>query len=230
MRDEVLQTRRDREGAVDAPSAEHSPRSLTVAARQDPAPCIYHNAHDGAAAAEPIAAPPLATMLTRHILRDGEIVILTLKPSIWFILFSWMRFCAIVLILMIAIQIFYQYAQAPYRARVYIEVGILVLAGRVMWAVLQWMSRLYILTDLRILILSGVFNAEIFDCPLRKVGRTRIVRTMKDRPLNLGSIEIIPFDENLPIGMWQTIPRPKEVHQQMLSAISRAKQGPGACA
>src|SRR5207249_3939708 len=59
-------TSRDREGAL----GQRTHRSLMVAARQTPSRCIYHNAHDGAgaAAAEPIAAPPLATMLTRHIL------------------------------------------------------------------------------------------------------------------------------------------------------------------
>jgi hypothetical protein len=188
-------------------------------------PLACHNGNE-AAAADGIAAaaPSLATMLTRHLVRDGEIILLTLKPSIWFILFTAMRFCAIVLIVMIGVQILMY--QAPYRARVFVEVGALLIAGRVMWAVLQWMSRLYILTDMRILILSGIFVADIFDCPLRKVGRTRIVRTMKDRPLNLGAIEIIPFDETMPIGMWQTISRPREVHQQIVAAINRAKQGP----
>jgi len=193
-------------------------------AKKTSTPLACHNGNDAAAAADGIAAPPLATMLTRHLIRDGEVILLTLKPSIWFILFTAMRFCAIVLILMIAVQLLMY--QAPYRARVFLEVGALLIAGRVMWAVLQWMSRLYILTDMRILILSGIFVADIFDCPLRKVGRTRIVWTMKERPLNLGSIEIIPFDETLPIGMWQTIPRPREVHQQVVAAINRAKQGP----
>jgi hypothetical protein len=187
-------------------------------------PLVCHNGTEGAAAAEGVAAPPLATMLTRHLIRDGELILLTLKPSIWYILFTSLRFCAVVLMVMIGVELL-EY-QTPYRARVFIEVGILMIAGRVMWAVLMWMSRLYILTDMRILILSGVFNAEIFDCPLRKIARTRIVRTMKDRPLNLGSIEIIPLDENLPIGMWQTISNPKHIHQQVLAAISRAKQGP----
>src|SRR5688572_30052761 len=58
----------------------------------------------GAAAAEERRAlfPSLATLLAGHLLRDGEVVLLILKPSAWFILFSVMRFVAAVSIAVIA--------------------------------------------------------------------------------------------------------------------------------
>jgi len=47
--------------------------------------------------------------------------------------------------------------------------GMLILvAARLMWAIQQWTARLYVLTDMRILRIAGVFNVSIFDCPLRK--------------------------------------------------------------
>ena len=54
--------------------------------------CIPHsalsaNATEGAAA-QPMAVHPMATMLSRSILQDGEIIILTLKPSLLYIPFS----------------------------------------------------------------------------------------------------------------------------------------------
>ena len=70
--------------------------------------------------------------------------------------------------------------------------AIFLLAGRIMWAVLQWMGRLYVLTDMRIVRLSGVFNVEIFDCALRKVATTRLTRTFREKLWRLGSIEIQP--------------------------------------
>src|SRR5690242_10387444 len=57
---------------------------------------------EGAATAEAPAATSLAVLLTRHVLRDDELVILLLKPSIWFIPLSSMRFAAAVLILLFA--------------------------------------------------------------------------------------------------------------------------------
>jgi hypothetical protein len=195
--------------------------------RRDSVPTLLPSESAAAAAtpADVVAAPPLATMLTRHILRDGELIVLTLKPSVWYIPFSSLRFCAVVLIVMIAAQILNE--QLSFHVRTVMELGALALAGRLMWALLQWMSRLYILTDLRVVALSGIFTADIFDCPLRKIARVRIVSTMKERPLNVGSIEIIPFDDSYPVGIWQMVPRPREVHKVIVSTMNRAKQGAG---
>ena len=181
-------------------------------------------ASEGAAtaAARPASSTSLATLLASHILRDGEIVLLILKPSIWFILLSSLRFIAVALIVTIAAKVFNQHA-GPYRG--YAELGTSVIVGRLMWATLVWMGRLYILTDMRILSISGVFNVEVFDCPLRKVARTRLIRGFEDRIVGVGSIEIIPQDESYPIGLWQTVARPKLVREQIIATIKRAKQG-----
>jgi hypothetical protein len=171
----------------------------------------------------PTTTAPLAALLTRHILRDGEIILLILKPSILFVVLSMLRFAAVVLIVMLASRLFDE--QFPGHPRTTVEIGIFVLAGRLMWSVLQWMSVLYILTDMRIVRLSGVFQLNIFDCPLRKVARTRILYTVRERIFRLGSIEIIPSDEQLPIGVWQTVSRPAAVNDQIVAAVNHAKQG-----
>jgi hypothetical protein len=173
----------------------------------------------------PRSATSIATLLTSHLLQDGEVVLLILKPSLWFILLSALRFIAVVLISMITAALLNRYQYLPGQNLTYQELGLFVLGGRVMWAVLQWMGRLYILTDLRIIRLSGVFSLEIFDCPLRKVARTRLVRSMRERLTATGTIEIIPADDSLPINSWSTIARPVQVHEQVVAAINRAKQG-----
>src|SRR5436189_5387950 len=104
--------------------------------------------------------------------------------------------------------------------RQYIEIGILLIVGRLTWAILQWMGRLYILTDLRIIRLSGVFSVDLFDCPLRKVASTRLTTTMRERLFGLGSIEISPSDSDCPAGQWQTISSPREVHEQIVAPIN----------
>ena len=183
-----------------------------------------HSNVEGAAVAAPDApmAGSLATLLASHVLRDGELVLLILKPSVWFIIVSSIKFSAIVLILMIASKIYDP--QLPSSARVYIEMGVFLIAARLMWAVLQWNSRLYVLTDMRILRISGVFTVNIFDCPVRKVARTRLIRSFRDRVLGIGSIEIIPTDEELPVGVWQLVGRPEKVHETIVATINRAKR------
>jgi len=179
------------------------------------------HASEGGAAAVAGTAPPIATLLTRHILSDGELILLVLKPSLWFILLGSLRFIAVVLILAIAAKIYEE--PLPYKNIFYVDAAIFLIAGRIMWAVLQWMGRLYILTDMRIVRISGVFSVDIYDCPLRKLARTRIVATVKERILRLGSIEIIPQDAAFAIGLWQTVARPVHINEQIIAAMDKAK-------
>jgi hypothetical protein len=186
------------------------------------------SAADSCPAHAPTAAvTPLGAMLARHILRDGEIVLLALKPSFWFILLSSLRFIAVVSILALGAIA----AEGRHnREWFYIEAAIFLLAGRIMWATLQWMGRLYVLTDLRVIRLSGVLKLDIFDCALRKVARTQVTASLKERICGTGSIEIYPGDEGAP-AIWQTIHRPLEVNELIVSTINRAKQhGYGAAA
>ena len=189
-------------------------------------PDVVQASEGGVATAEPRPlATSLAALLTRHILRDGELVLLILKPSLWFIVLAAMRFAGVVLMGVIAAKLWLPAVAAPRVA----EVGAFLIAGRVMWAVLQWMGRLYVLTDLRILRLSGVFNVEIFDCPLRKVAQARLHRSFRERLLRLGSIDILPLDDACTPGEWRTIKRPEQVLETIEDTIRRAKQGHGPC-
>ena len=198
---------------------------LDGAARTSPQICAAAAAANADAVAAPAAGTQtsLAALLAGRVLQDGELVLLILKPSIWFIPLSVLRFAAIVVILMVAAALYGD--RLPGHTVSYVEAGIFVIAGRVMWAVLQWMNRLYVLTDLRILRLSGVFTVDVFTCPLRKVDRTRLTRTTRERLLRLGSIEIIPCGNDRSPAVWQTVARPLEVHDQVVAAINRAKQG-----
>jgi hypothetical protein len=197
------------------------PRRKTIPTAS-PEPCAF--ASEGAAAAtaeEPAAATSLATLLTRHILRDGEVVVLILKPSIWFVPLSSITFIAVVLIGMIAAKVFDEHL--PYSPFAYIETGLFLLAGRLMFATLQWTARLYVLTDLRVLRISGVFNVNIFDYPLRKLAQARPVSNLRERIVGCGSIEFVPQEETCPTGVWQTIAKPQEVLAQVEATIRRAK-------
>jgi hypothetical protein len=181
---------------------------------------------DGAAAADPpavVAATPLAALLSGQILRDGEVVILLLRPSRWFILLTSLRFLAICAIFMILAVLFDE--KIGRTSRHYLNAGAFLIAGRLTWATLQWMGRLYILTDLRILRISGVFHIDIFHCALRKVARTFLDSAFKEKLCRVGTITIIPQDEEEPIGYWQMVAQPRRIYHQVLSAIRRAKQG-----
>ena len=173
--------------------------------------------------AVPLRRPSLATLLAGHILQDGEVVILILKPSLWFLVLSSLPFAAVASILLMWALISTN-ASRP-QTVAYVEAAVVLVVGRVMWAILQWMGRFYILTDLRILRVGGVFTVELFDCPLRKIARTRVVASTLERIVRAGSIEIVPQEGSWGLGNWQTIDQPREVHEQIVAAINRAKPG-----
>ena len=186
-------------------------------------PRVYPSEGGAAAAADALPVrTSLGALLAGHILRDGEVVLLILKPSLWYIAFSAMRFTAAVLIVAIGFQLWLSPGRGPQSIA---YAATFLIAGRVMWAVLQWMGRLYVLTDMRIVRLSGVFNVEIFDCALRKVATTRLTRTFREKLWRLGSIEIVPADESCAPSVWQTVKKPVEVHEKVQATIDRAKQG-----
>jgi hypothetical protein len=178
----------------------------------------------GAATADMPLVTSLAALLTKHVLRDGELVILILKPSICFIPLSSLAFVAATVALMISARLLGDRLPTVH-PRVLMEAGGFAIAARLMWAVVQWSNRLYVLTDLRIVRISGVFNLNIFDCPLRKVARTRIFSPARERICLVGSIEIIPADDSIPVGTWQTVSRPAQIREVIVATINRAKQG-----
>jgi hypothetical protein len=180
----------------------------------------------GSAAIVMPANASLARVLASHVLRDGELVLLVLRPSFWFVLLSSLRFVAGAGVLICVVR-WHSLAEHG-MVRSLIELGVTAISARLMWATLQWMSRLY-LTDQRILSVSGVFNVNVFDCSLRKVARTRLIRNPSDKLTGVGSIEIIPQDEEHPFGDWQTIAQPISVHEKILATINRAKQGGMLC-
>jgi hypothetical protein len=52
-----------------------------------------------------------------------------------------------------------------------------------------------------------------------------LLQSTRDRLLGVGSIEIIPLADEEPEGLWQTVARPRVVHEQLVATINKAKQG-----
>lgn len=170
-----------------------------------------------------VLSPALAVLLAGHVIRDGEVVQLVLKPSIWFILLSSLKSLAGAAIFAIAAKLWLP----AHVAWFYVQAAAFLAVARLMWATLQWVNRLYILTDMRVLRLSGVFAVDVFDCPLRRVGGTRVLRTFRERLLRLGSVEIRHADDQRPPGLWQTVAHPARVNEMVQEAARKAQHGGG---
>jgi hypothetical protein len=189
---------------------------------------LAEGAPAAAVPARPTMPSSLATLFTTQILQDGEIVLMILKPSVWFVLVSSMRFLAMVAILASAAALVDD--RLPSKNLIYIiDVAIFLMAGRVTWGILQWMGQVYVLTDRRVITLGGIFVIDVYDCPLRKIARTRIVYTTRERVFRLGTIQIIPSVDDKPDSLWQMVAKPAEVHEMLVATINKSKQGGLGC-
>jgi hypothetical protein len=88
-------------------------------------------------------------------------------------------------------------------------------------ALLQWVSRVYVLTNRRIMRIRGVFRASVFACPLVKVINTGVTTGPHERLTRLGSIWFNTGSDPS-AGTWHHVARPEEVHAQVRRAIERA--------
>jgi PH (Pleckstrin Homology) domain-containing protein len=184
--------------------------------------CPTESNGGGLIAAPPRASSMLGTLLADHALRNGEVIYLAIKPSLWFILLSSLRFIAAVLIVAIAAAIID--LRFENRHLFYWEAALFVIFGRLTWATLQWMGRLYLLTDQRILRLEGVLHIDVFDCTLRQVARVDVIRSTRERIFGLGTLHITPSNQSLPFAQWQMISRPDDVHARVVDAIERNRR------
>lgn len=187
-------------------------------------PAVASSANGGAAGAAPLdpVASPLSMLISRHMFQEGEIIELATRPSAWWIVLNcWRTLAASALIMLVAVTLG---DYLPGRRGWYIEAGLLVGAGRLMWATTRWMSRLHILTNMRVMTISGVFNPTVRECPLRRLARLRDTSLWCERIVFAGTVELIPMDETFPITQWQTIHRPAEVLRKIRSAMERAQQ------
>ncbi|MGA2231343.1 MAG: hypothetical protein ABSH22_10625 [Tepidisphaeraceae bacterium] len=136
-----------------------------------------------AAALTPAAGAGLAALLTSHVLRDGELVLLTLKPSLLFIPLQSLRFAVIAgFFALLGVLANGRIDQGD---RLYIEIAVILVACRLMVASLQWMGRLYVLTDQRILDCRAVGRPS----PARKKSTPRYwpqSRGRSSRPIRSG--------------------------------------------
>ena len=198
-----------------------TPKEHVCSVQELPAGQPVAHAVENAPAVDVVSS--LSLLISRHSLRDGEIIELVIRPSAWWIIFtSWRTLAFAGMILLVGFSL---WEYLPGRRGWYIEAGVLLGLIRLMWGTVRWMSRIHILTNMRVLTLSGVFNTTVTECPLRRLARVRRVSSHRERLLLLGSIEIIPMDEKYPIGLWQTIRRPAQVREHIVAAMNKARGG-----
>lgn len=161
-------------------------------------------------------------MLPAHLLDGGEVVILAIKPSLWFIVFTSFRWLAAMLAVIVLSRWLGQVVPQIEPGMV-AKAAIAIAAARVGFAMLQWAARLYVLTNRRIMRLAGIVNVQVFDCPLPKIQNTYLTLAWYERLTGLGSISFATAGTGGIDVTWDHVNRPLELHERVRSAIHRAR-------
>ncbi len=165
-------------------------------------------------------APALA-FLPPQLLQGGEIIILNIKPSIWFILLD-----SLGSLLVLALGTAVCKALIDWRVLALSKRDLtLAVAGlvavRLFWQYLEWLSRVYILTDRRVIRVKGVLRVLVFETPLKNVQHTSLVFSIRERFFALGSIAFATSGTHSYEAAWTMISRPLEVHRKVVEAMNR---------
>jgi uncharacterized membrane protein YdbT with pleckstrin-like domain len=91
--------------------------------------------------------------------------------------------------------------------------------------VLIWRNREYVVTNRRVIQLSGVFSKNITDSSLDKVNDVKMSQTFMGRMLDYGNIEILTASE-LGVNKFTYIGKPIQYKTAMLNAKEKLEHAP----
>jgi len=150
------------------------------------------------------------------LLGENEQIILATHQH-WFVLFGKI-FLELLLIVIIIVAVLSTYTIYPL-AFYGIFLVVVPMLG-MLNDILVWRNRAYIVTNRRVIQISGVFSKDVVDSSLEKVNDVKMSQSFLGRVFGYGDIEILTASE-LGVNLFHEINEPVEFKQAMLNAKER---------
>ncbi len=176
---------------------------------------------DAGSAQNELASLRAAALLPAQLLQGGEIIILLIKPSPWYIVLEPLRFLVATLLAWLILLILVHRALVPITAVDVTLLAIGVAAVRLVWQFMEWLSRVYVLTDQRVIVVWGVLRVQVFESQLKKIQHTITLFTIRERLFGLGTIGFTTAGTGAVEAAWRMVANPLDVHQQVVRALNR---------
>lgn len=181
-----------------------------------------HQSHHAQLNHDQVVGPPSdASILPAELLQPGEIIILLIKPSFWSLILAPLKTLLLIVLMSYAVLYVRDFVSLPLSKHDILIAGGGLFGLCVFWQFLNWLSRIYVLTDQRVIRVKGVFQVEIFEAPLKKIQNTQMTFIIRERFFGLGSIHFYTAGTDYPEASWQMIPRPLETHQQIIKTMNK---------
>ena len=194
------------------------------AARQCARPLSHRSESVGSESAETHLASRAATMLPAELLQPGEVIILLLKPSPLYILLAPLGTLLGLAAITAAAVWVNQKLNLGLARQDLLLIGSSLIGLRLFWQFLEWLSRVYVLTDRRIISVHGVLRITVIEAPLQQIQQTYATFSIRERLFGLGTIAFATAGTAFVEAYWQMIARPLEVHQKVVQTINRYRR------
>ena len=108
-------------------------------------------------------------LIVSSLISDGEIVLMVIRPSLWMVSLWSIGALGVIAGMVFALAWASSFSWAGWTEQQAFGLG-LVLAGiRLVWQFLDWMNRLYVLTDRRVIRRRGIFQVDVFEARLDRI-------------------------------------------------------------
>ena len=97
----------------------------------------------------------------------------------------------------------------------------------IVWQAVDRASRLYVLTDRRILRVRGVFRRSVVDCPLDRIQHITLTRLFRERLTGLGTLGFATAGNDGVEAYWAMIANPVERLDIVRRAVEEFRGGGG---
>lgn len=173
---------------------------------------------DATAAAE---VDQSAAALARDLLEPDEIVILLLRPSLWYVPLSALASLGLIALATFALAYMSRLPWAGWNDVQVFALGAGLAALRLCWQVMDWLSRVYVLTDRRIVTRGGVVRLSVYQAPLKNIQHTAVFAGMRERLFGLGTVGVATAGSDTFDSLWVMISQPHHVHRTVAEAVRR---------
>lgn len=163
-----------------------------------------------------------ARLVPADLLSGGEIIVLAIKPSGWFILLASLPVIALAVVAAAVTFVVDVYRSGTPAEAVMCLCAVAALI-RVTAACWQWLGRTYVLTNRRIVTVRGLIHPRITTAALSDVRRAVLAATVTERLVGVGTIYCLTDSENAPAVTWNALSKPTEIHEIVMETIERAK-------
>ncbi|MEL7089313.1 MAG: PH domain-containing protein, partial [Planctomycetota bacterium] len=103
-------------------------------------------------------------------------------------------------------------------------IGGLLIFARLFWQFLEWLSRVYVLTDQRVVTLGGVLRVRVFEAPLNNLTHNELLFSLRERFFALGTLAFYTAGSGLAEAYWVMVARPLEVHAKVVETLKRYRR------